>query len=1255
MNSSKTKGYKEIQQELINREKTCNNISVYEYERPNKNPYEYEDVEKFKQDNSFDESKNCKLLIPDASYKKDKYKRYYKDVYTSKRCNKADGFWVGQTINRHNTFDKGNCWVDKVDAECGMLLESNKFLREKNYKNGSITKKSIKNAKKICEVNPDCAFKQINEFTRDCISKEKLMEVHKDDEKYKKKSSEFFSPNAGIDINNLEKSLYDFYNSKDAPETLELIGKGNRCNPDANESESSNDDNISLNKSIEIMPKDDYLTKYFNNYIEYVQYIIIELSPLLEKDEILLYLDDPNDFDMFKLDYDIYISELRKKKLGKKYDHDYKHIYKLYYKYFSKYFYKYFSKEFNITKYFSKISKNKKDSIKLNKDEIIELANKIEYLHLIYFIINLNPNIKNDEDVILKLLNNPGSFNTFKIDFNNSLKDNSDDKDSLHKLYRAYFPEYFNEELTNYYNNELANIYEKYIPIMIAKLDPNDESNVVKLMRHIYDKNKFEEFKDNYNKCVEQKEFDFLYYTYFPNYFNYYNSDIIKEHYLYLQNIIRISDPNIKEEYNELRKYVKNEKLLIEYKKYYNLHNEDDNAMNRIYEIYFPDFFVSTNQSSSFIISSNISSSSKSISSSSNNKINKPPTVPQSIVNNICKLIVTNNSPKRGMLLWHSTGSGKTCTAAAIIDGFWDSGKEIIYCSTIPALSSNPPHEFMKCLMNLYPRFYNKTIEQITKEFNSRNIRFLTFAKLANRIINNSIDINKCVLIIDEVHNLFRPLQTQQKQHAFLEKLLLSSKNPQLKVFILTATLGDNPSEIMKLLNIVKDTNTPTINYEDINQPDLFKEKTRGLISYFDMSGDTSKFPVVINNEPQYISMSTKQFEKYITAYKEVKETAKNYDKLSKANALNKYWAAARRYSNMLYNYEKGLSLHDFSAKLDKLITTVTDDKYSQQKQYIYSAFYENRGYGGHGILAIAKELDKLGYEKLTPREAVKLFNNPKESNKKLRYILAITTQLSADKDKDMSELRQLYNAPFNKNGEYVKLFLASQSYNEGLDLKAVRHIHIFEPLITWASDKQTIGRAARLCSHADLNKKDWDVSIHRYISDLPQIINDPAANLDKITEIENKIAEIEANINSNKDAIKNNKAKIADNKKLLTKLKKNKDANRSQIIALEKENEYYSSLAIGDDEENKNMLKILKAELKVLNQGKKVGKTTKKQTLDATGVINIDEFIYKQSIEKMKNILTLYQLMQEVAVDCLVLNDFHKNGNNIIQCHKFN
>ena len=49
-----------------------------------------------------------------------------------------------------------------------------------------------------------------------------------------------------------------------------------------------------------------------------------------------------------------------------------------------------------------------------------------------------------------------------------------------------------------------------------------------------------------------------------------------------------------------------------------------------------------------------------------------------------------------------------------------------------------------------------------------------------------------------------------------------------------------------------------------------------------------------------------------------------------------------------------------------------------------------------------------------------------------------------------------------------------------------------------------------------------------------------------------------------------------------------------------------------------------------------------------------IDKFIYKQAIDKMKDILTLYQSMQESAVDCLVLNKFHRNGNNNIDCTKY-
>ena len=49
------------------------------------------------------------------------------------------------------------------------------------------------------------------------------------------------------------------------------------------------------------------------------------------------------------------------------------------------------------------------------------------------------------------------------------------------------------------------------------------------------------------------------------------------------------------------------------------------------------------------------------------------------INNNICKTIHKNKLPKRGMLIWHSTGSGKTCTATSIMDGFWGTKQKIIY------------------------------------------------------------------------------------------------------------------------------------------------------------------------------------------------------------------------------------------------------------------------------------------------------------------------------------------------------------------------------------------------------------------------------------------------------------------------------------------------------------------------------------------------------------------------------------------------
>jgi hypothetical protein len=274
--------------------------------------------------------------------------------------------------------------------------------------------------------------------------------------------------------------------------------------------------------------------------------------------------------------------------------------------------------------------------------------------------------------------------------------------------------------------------------------------------------------------------------------------------------------------------------------------------------------------------------------------------------------------------------------------------------------------------------------------------------------------------------------------------------------------------------------------------------------------------------------MLSKQLEKYLEAYKGVKNDMKDYDQLAKKIALHKFWQGARKYSNMLYNYDSGMQLSEFSNKLPVLIETIK--KFPNQKQYIYSAFYENRG-SSQGVLEIARQLESIGYTKLTLEEAKKYANDPTKLGSKKRYILAMNSVLGEGNVAalNMEFFMKCYNHVANKNADLVGIFLATQTFNEGLDMKAVRHIHIFEPLVTMASDLQTIGRARRNCSHADLDHDEWSVDIHRYFSEIPVEFNDTSAIESKIASVKNEIENTEK---------KREKAKLVKELKALNELK---------------------------------------------------------------------------------------------------------------------
>jgi hypothetical protein len=460
------------------------------------------------------------------------------------------------------------------------------------------------------------------------------------------------------------------------------------------------------------------------------------------------------------------------------------------------------------------------------------------------------------------------------------------------------------------------------------------------------------------------------------------------------------------------------------------------------------------------------------------------PSKAQALVHAVARGMIQTRSPNRGILTWHSTGSGKTCTLACVMHAYWYTTKRIVFCSSKEGIKANGPKEFVHCLN----KFFNMNIDE--KKFRKRismpsaGANGFTFATLANKIgadkqyaLTDKKYLDNTVLLIDEVQNLFKPAPAQEKEHKALERFLLTDRDNSryLKVFIATATPGDTPEEIVKLLNLVRDPTKPPITTDT----KTFEIATRGLVSYVNNDNDTTKFPTVKSVIHETV-MSDKHYEEYIKKYT---------DDLKKKSAKVKF-SLSRKYSSMAGgDPSKFPDLASFSSKLERMMKNINE--FNTHKHYIYSSFYTRRQ---PGIRVVEMILEKLGYTKLTTALAK---TNPGPAK---RYCMMTTTDLQgvgAEKP-----ILDVYNKENNRDGKICQLMLASQKFNEGLDLKAVRHIHLLEPLLSQAAVTQTIGRGRRNCSHRQYeDMKQWNVTVHEYFSKLPQDSKVP--NVDRLVKEE--------------------------------------------------------------------------------------------------------------------------------------------------------
>jgi hypothetical protein len=263
-------------------------------------------------------------------------------------------------------------------------------------------------------------------------------------------------------------------------------------------------------------------------------------------------------------------------------------------------------------------------------------------------------------------------------------------------------------------------------------------------------------------------------------------------------------------------------------------------------------------------------------------KSNYKPREQQSILKNF----LSPETPYKGLLVMHGTGTGKTCTAIEIAEQFKEQVDK--YNTKIFILTFGPNNketfksELLFCTGNTYTKnkdiyeqmtydeierdekigvfsalqyykilsyksFYRKVLgEKISEKLLSKDNKLKTTYKKKESgefereiVIDKINNMDNSLLIVDEAHNL-----TGNEYGDALNVIIKNSKN--LKVILLTATPMKNlADDIVDLLNFIRPKNnlirrdeifTSEKNYEMKLKPngeEILKKKANGLVSYF--------------------------------------------------------------------------------------------------------------------------------------------------------------------------------------------------------------------------------------------------------------------------------------------------------------------------------------------------------------------------------------------------------------------------------------
>jgi hypothetical protein len=509
----------------------------------------------------------------------------------------------------------------------------------------------------------------------------------------------------------------------------------------------------------------------------------------------------------------------------------------------------------------------------------------------------------------------------------------------------------------------------------------------------------------------------------------------------------------------------------------------------------------------------------------------------------------------RGLLAWHGTGTGKTLAAVAIVKAFFDQiasgGYKHIYLVTT---TSNHAGNDVNTYVDLMLKFFGEELRHTFREnmgskglrewihekmggeggrdkgqFKSKGawVKRTTYHMLGNQIIPHirasqaqfrsppgsneptwdRLRKEGVVFVFDEVHNFAKRAMSGQpaEQHIFkfitgqttVAGTAFAGANQRVLAFVLSATPGKSIDDWLAVLNIVRPAGTARLTPHDASSSPA---KFKGLVSFMDMTADTSKFATIRPTNHHAVSMTVRYAAAAIDVYKH--PTAPKYDssnplawrmadkEVSNFIALSPSVQAAFFDQSARATLLKAGRIHlvggkeyFVSEKLVYIANLASDPK--TRKQLIYTSspttlevlatMLESKG-----MQRVPKLMTHLGKNSVVLPDKFFGMHRPAP-----RFIV-----LKEGGDHAVNVVEAIFNDRRNLRGEHVRVVLTTGPFYEGLDLHGLQYVHAVEPLPNKLIATQLRGRASRHCGHVHLAKPERVVRVIQYYSVFPKALS---------------------------------------------------------------------------------------------------------------------------------------------------------------------